>query len=109
MVMNSLYKNVYMLLPFYLICCGREARPEYWMTAICSVILSCKKKLQNWGKLGINSVLGLNDKQTMPDSSIYLKGECKKAGLREPTKKKKSGMIFHFGLSFREKNKTDKL
>ena len=58
------------------------------MTAICPVILSCKTKLQNWGKLGINSVLGLNDKQTMPDSSVYLKGECKKAGLREPTKKK---------------------
>ena len=46
------------------------------------------KKLQIWGKFGINSVLGLNDKQTVPDSSVYLKGECKKAGLREPTKKK---------------------
>ena len=79
------------------------------MTAICPVILSCKTKLQIWGKLGINSVLGLNDKQTLPDSSVYLKGECKKAGLREPTKKKKSGLIFHFGRSFRQENKTDEL
>ena len=59
------------------------------MTAICPVILSCKTKQQIWGKLGITSVLGLNDKQTLPDSSVYLKGECKKAGLLEPTKKKK--------------------
>ena len=67
------------------------------------------KKLQIWGKLGINSVLGLNDKQTVPDSSVYLKGECKKSGLREPTPKKISGLIFHSGRSFRQKNKTDEL
>ena len=78
------------------------------MTAICPVILSCKKTAdleQTWHKFCPWS----ERKQTVPDSSVYLKGECKKAGLREPTQNKISGLIFHSGRSFRQKNKTDEL
>ena len=52
------------------------------MCAIYLVRLFCKKKkLQNYkGKNDI--VRGLNDKQTMPDSSVYLRGDVIKAGLR---------------------------
>ena len=53
------------------------------MLNVCN--LSCKiillKKLQNYkGKNDI--VRGLNDKQTTPDSSVYLRGDVIKAGLR---------------------------
>ena len=53
------------------------------MCAIYLVRLFCKKKkkLQNYrGKNDI--VRGLNDKQTTPDSSVYLRGDVIKAGLR---------------------------
>ena len=52
------------------------------MCAIYLVRLFCKKKkLQNYkGKNDI--VRGLNDKQTTPDSSVYLRGDVIKAALR---------------------------
>ena len=50
------------------------------MCAIYLVRLFCEK-LQNYrGKNDI--VRGLNDKQTTPDSSVYLRGDVIKAGLR---------------------------
>ena len=51
------------------------------MRAIYLVRLFCKKKLQNYkGKNDI--VICLNDKQTTPDSSVYLWGDVITAGLR---------------------------
>ena len=49
--------------------------PEYWMGGICLVTRKCRiyySKIGQKKKNGINSVRGLNDKQTSPDSSVYL-------------------------------------
>ena len=53
-------------------------------------------------------------KQTTPDSSIYLKDGVRRLVYALPDfvanrTHKKSGLVFYFGLSFRQWNNTDKL
>ena len=79
------------------------------MRLICFLRLFCKKNCRN----DINSVRGLNDKQTTPDSSVYLLDNVKKAGLRATSRlvashtQKKNVQIVYFGLSaFRQRDKT---
>ena len=71
MILNSLYKSV--RCDFYNLLCKGSAcfdRPEYWMNAICLARLFCEKLAR--ANIDIISVRGLNDKQTTPDSSVYL-------------------------------------
>ena len=50
------------------------------MSVICLVRLFCKngKIISKIGEKMTNSLRGLNDKQTTPDSSVYLGGDVKR-------------------------------
>ena len=53
------------------------------MSAIYHVRLFCKKTAELYVKWGKNDIVrGLNDKKSTPDSSVYLRGDVIKAGLR---------------------------
>ena len=80
-----------------------------FLRLFCNLRLFCKKTAELYvslteGKTDINSLRGLNDKRTTPDSSVYLLDNVKKAGLRATSRlvarhTQKNGLIFYFGLS----------
>ena len=72
-------KNILCFCYFYYLLWNESAcldRPEYCMSAIC-LVKNCRIIIKIGQKI-TNSVRGLNNKQTTPDSSVYLRDYVKR-------------------------------